>query len=486
MTKQKKIKQTLVVVLTVILAGFMTGGACEDSPAKGIVEDIAKQCGFTCSEGIAQGNASITGVASIDGFFGSVVAFDAKATKVSADIEASLQAIADSVDMTGGADADFAAGFQAAVAAKFHLDANAGVKIEYQEPKCEVSASASIEATAKCDATVTPGSVSASCSGKCEVEPGSIDVSAKCEGGVDAKIECTGTAPDLVCTGECTGGCELEAAATCEGSCSGTCSVDISGECSGTCKGSCSGTCSAEDGNGNCAGECDGTCEGSCEVAASGKCEGSCSGTCELEAGATCDGKCTGSCKYEPGSASCEGGATAEIYCEAQGNVQKPKVECEASCDAEVTPPSASAECEASAKAEANLSAECTPPSIGVSYEFDATYMASLDAEAQANLKAEFKAWLTLFKNECGNLLSAMARADIVIEAGKGMITASTTVVKNAGAELAADANLMVAFKMGTCLPTQLTAVAGVINGATSELAGNVTASGKLITSLKM
>jgi hypothetical protein len=52
-------------------------------------------CDVGCSqEGIAQGNASITGVKSLDGFFESVIRFDAKAGQISASIDAELRALA--------------------------------------------------------------------------------------------------------------------------------------------------------------------------------------------------------------------------------------------------------------------------------------------------------------------------------------------------------------------------------------------------------
>lgn len=448
MKTQKRIKQSLMIGLIILMGSFLTGGACEDSP----VGDLAEQCGITCSEkGIADGNASISGFASIDGFFAAVVNFDQRATKISADIDAELAAIAASLDMAGGAQADFAGSFQSAVAAKFNLDATAGVTVDFQPPKCEVSASASIEATAKCDATVDAGSVEASCSGKCEVDPGEVNLEAACEGSVEAELTCTGTAPSLSCEGTCTGSCELEVAASCEGTCNGTCD----------------GTCSVENTDGSCSGQCDGNCEGSCE----------------LEAGGSCDGKCTGSCEYTPPSGSCEGGAKAEISCKAEANAEPPEVNCSGSCSGEVTPPSASAECEASAKAEAEVNAECHPPSVAVSYQFDATAMGALDADAQATMKAEFKAWLTGFKAHIAAIAAASAQADIVAEAGKGIISAASNVVGDAAGEVAAEAGFSGTIKLA-CASKQLQAVPGVINGATSELTASVTAAASLTTAL--
>jgi hypothetical protein len=475
MKNMKKIKQTLFVLLVVALSGILTGSACDD---------IAEQCGLTCSEvGVAGGNASITGLASIDGFFGAVTNFSSKANKVSGDIDAELAAIAASVGMEGGAGADFEAEFQANLKAKFNLEGNIG--IDFQPPRCEVSASASIEATAKCDVNVEAGSVEASCEGKCEVDPGEIDLEASCEGEATAELTCTGTAPNLACEGSCTGSCELEVAASCEGECSGSCTVEagVDVHCSGSCSGGCTGTCDGDTADGvECEGVCDGECDASCEMtgSAAANCEGSCSGSCEMEAGGSCSGKCTGSCEYTPPSAECSGGAKAEVECKAEGSAEPPQIDCSGSCSGSVTPPSASAECEASAKAEAEVSAECFPPSVSVSYALSA----SGDVEADAAARAEFKAWLTGFKAHVGVIAAASAQAEFVVKAGEGIIDAAADVILNAAGEIDVSADPVGAYKVLNCLPDELAAVSGVITSATGNLKASVTGSVSLMTSL--
>ena len=66
--------------------------------------DLAAQCGLVCAaEGIVEGNASISGIASIDSFFGAVVTFGNVSTEISAGINAELQAIALSLGLDAGA-----------------------------------------------------------------------------------------------------------------------------------------------------------------------------------------------------------------------------------------------------------------------------------------------------------------------------------------------------------------------------------------------
>ena len=493
-------------------------------------EEAAKQCGFVCAEvGIAGGNASITGVASIDGFLAAVVNFDTKANLVADGINAELAAIAASVDLEAEPDGsfDFAGKFQSNLQTKFNLDG--GITVDYQEPRCEVSAKASIEATARCDVQVDPGSVKASCEGRCEVDPGSVDLEASCEGEATAEVTCTGTAPSLVCEGTCTGGCELEAGAKCEGSCKGGCSIDVSGECSGTCSGSCSGGCAVEisgecsgtctgscsgacqgtcsgttdaggvcdgecsgtcsgtcqgkcevQGQANCQGSCSGTCQGKCELEGEASCDGECTGSCELEAGATCNGKCTGTCEWNNGDVACEGGAKMEVECKLEGSATPPKVNCDAECSGEVTPPSASAECEASAKAEAELNAECYPPSIAVDYSLTA----SGDVEADAAAALEFEAWLTGFKANLAAVVAAQAQADKVVLAGEGIIDAAGSAVANAAAEIDLEGDPAAAFKVASCLPAELSAVPAVIADAGASLEASVSGSLSLLAAL--
>lgn len=417
------------------VAGALSTQACgEDGPGIPGSDTLLKECGLTCSaEGIAEGNASISGVASVDAFFGAVVNFDAKAKLVTGNINAELAKIRALLELDADAGA---AEIKAAMIAKFNLDADAGVSIKYQPAQCAISAQATIEATAKCDASFDPGSATVECSGTCEAEAG---VQAECSG--EATLKCTGTAPGLACEGECKGGCELEVAAVCEG----------------TCKGTCSGTCSAENADGSCAGSCDGMCEG----------------TCEASAGASCSGKCKGECTYTAPEGGCEGGATAK--CEASANA---KVECSGKCEGEITPPSASAECEASAKAEASVNVECTPPSLDIAYQFDA----SLDAEARLDAQANFEAFLVTFRGSFSAILAQLARADVVLEAGAGIATAASGAVTGAvNASLDGDLSLKAAIGLG-CALTELKVVPGVIGDATADLQASVSAAGQLTT----
>jgi hypothetical protein len=435
---KKNAFRVLAILLTIGLSGFMMAGACED---------VKEACGLTCPEaGIAEGNSSITGVASIDSFFSSVVTYSTKANMVADGINVHLAAIADSVGIDGGAEADFSGEFQTALKAKYALEGD--ISVEFQPPRCEVSAKATVEATAKCDVSVDPGSVKASCEGKCEVEPGEIDLEAACEGEAEAELTCTGTAPNLECDAVCTGTCELHTAASCEG----------------TCKGECSMGCSVENADGSCA----------------GKCEGNCTGTCELEAGGTCEGSCTGTCKYTPGEAECEAGARAEIECKAEASAEPPKVNCSGSCSGEVTPPSASAECEASAKAEAEVNAQCYPPSVGVSYQLTA----SGDAQADLEARLEFEAWLSVFKKRIAEIAAASAQADKVLIAGQGIIEASGTVIMDAAGEIDLAGDPIGAFRVAECLSAELGDVENALSDSTASLTASVQASASLMTTL--
>src|SRR5215203_2331518 len=79
----------------IFAAGVTTAtipGCGEDGP----LGDLAKECGLTCpadGEGIVAGNFSISGVASIDAFFGSVVTFSSKANLVADNINGELAKI---------------------------------------------------------------------------------------------------------------------------------------------------------------------------------------------------------------------------------------------------------------------------------------------------------------------------------------------------------------------------------------------------------
>lgn len=402
---------------------FLVGvSGCEE--AEKAANDVAEQCNLECSsKGIVEGNASISGIASVDAFFGAVVNFNTTANQVSGNIEAQLAKIRSSLGLSASATPD-----QIIAKIKTEYELDGALKIAYKPPQCGVSAQATLEATARCEAEFDPGSAKVECQGACEV-----DASAEVDCGVEAELKCVGTAPNLECEGSCEGACELDVAAKCEGTCNGTCE----------------GTCSVEGPNGECAGTCDGECKG----------------TCQLTAGGSCSGKCKGECTYTPPEASCTGSASAR--CEAKGSA---KVECSGRCEGEIVPPKASAECEASAKAEAQVRVECTPPSVDIEYAFKAN--ASADAEAN------FEAFLVRFRSSLSIIAAELARADVVLKAGADLRVAATGAVQGA---VDAKGNLSLKEKAGlVCAVKELPRVATAINGSATKLSGSVETAGSL------
>ena len=399
--------------------GMTAVQGCDDGGG-GPLGNLAEQCGLVCAaEGIAEGNASISGVASVDAFFGAVVTFSQAAIDVSAGIDAELRGIAVSLGLDP---ASGAAEIKAAIQAKVSGAVSGGLKINYAPPACAVSASATVEATAKCDASVDPGKVEVECQGSCEAD---ASVSATCDASADVK--CVAQAPSVACSGMCEGTCSAMGGVACEG----------------TCNGACDGTCSVRNANGECA----------------GRCEGTCGGTCQLQAAAKCGGSCEGSCTYTPPDAKCD--ANAQIRCEAKADA---KVACNGRCDGEVTPPKASAECEASAKAEVNAKVECTPPSVEITWQWSA------ELEGNATAQAEFKAWITGFKGRFAALLAATKRVKFVLDAGAGLTAAASGAVKGAiDVQLKGDLDLKGTVGLG-CAIKELGNVAGVIEDSAGRL----------------
>lgn len=415
------------LVLGAVALPAMTSG-CEDSP----LGDLAAQCGLVCPEaGVLEGNASISGLANIDAFFGAVVDFTAAANTVNANVRAELDALAASVGLQAGAPAAEIAG---AMKAKIDAAASGGVKVRAQEPKCQASVEVTAKAAASCDAKVDPGSVEVKCEGSC-----TIDASAQADCSAKGTLTCKGQAPNLQCSGTCSGNCTLEASA----------------ECSGTCRGVCSGECSVKDVNGNCAGECKGTCKG----------------TCELKAGGECKGKCEGECEYTPPSGTCE--ATAEAKCEASADAN---IKCKGGCDGQVKPPEVSAECKAAVEAKANASVECTPPSLDISFQFKA----GVNGDAQA----EFKAWIENVKLRYAAMLAAAAKAEILVELGANIATQGVAAVQGAAEAIASgDVDLKASIGVG-CALDELPNVSTTIQGSVSGLEGSLSAIGEITTSL--
>jgi hypothetical protein len=389
---------------------------------------VADVCDLSCpTEGVLEGNASITGIASIDGFFGAVVDVNAAALSISGSLRSELDGIAVSLGLEPGA---ASADIVAAINLKFGAALDGGLKIDFQPPRCEASVEVAVAAAAECDVEVDPGMATVECSGGCEVEGG---VMASCE--ADATLKCTGTAPMFQCEGSCEGSCEMELGGTCEG----------------TCRGGCDAGCSVVDAQGDCAGECTGTC----------------SGTCELKAGGNCDGDCTGSCTYTPPEgAGCEANASAKCEAMAGGSI-----ECDAKCEGEVTPPSVSAECEASVEAKADASIECFPPSLEVTWQWSAEY----EADATGMLQAEFKAWLEGFKGHISVMLAARTKADILVESLGNLRVAAETSLE-ASFMVLAEGDFAAAIKV-PCAVAQLPDAAGLIADASGDLQASASAS---------
>jgi cytoskeletal protein CcmA (bactofilin family) len=394
---------------------------------------LLEECGLTCDDSaLLEGNASVSGIQNVDAFFGAVVNFKAAAGELSTDMRAELDAIAVSVGVEkGAAGADIAA----AVQAKFAANVQGGVTIDYQPAQCNVSAKASVEATAKCDASVDPGKVEVSCKGSCE-----------------AKVEADGT---FDCGADVEAGCKLNAPKLdCEGKCEGSCKLDVAAECTGTCQGTCDGECSATNADGSCNGTCEGTCQG----------------TCQMKGDASCSGSCTGSCIVEPANGSCEANATA--HCDASANVDA-EVKCEGECKGDVEPPSAKAECQASAKAEAEIHAECTPPQLALSY----TLAANVEGDVQA--KAEFEAWLTGFKAHYSGVIALSAKVEQLVDVSADLTTAASGAVE-ASFSAAAEGDVSLKGTVGlACAIKNLPHVAGIIGDAVGEVQASGTAAGE-------
>ncbi len=422
------------------LAAVLLVASCggKNNPLNAGLKVIEEQCGLGCPgdtvsgvmiKGIADGNAAISGVASIDAFFGSVVNFQSAADNVSAGIEGQLAAIR--ADFGMKVDADVAAELDAQI--KTNL--SGGLNIESQPAKCAVDATATVSAQARCEGKVMPPTAMVECTGGCTVEA-TADV--KCDAGVD--LECEFTAPTVDCQGTCEGTCQAK--------------LDVAASCSGSCTGTCSGTCSAysDAGGTQCAGTCSGMCKGTCEAKA--------------DASAKCNGTCNGGCKVTNPTGGCMGAAHAD--CRAKGSAS---VMCSGKCDGKVTPPSASAECDASAKAEANVNVQCTPPTLKVSY----TLKAGVDAAVQAKFEAGLKALISV---RLPALLQASARAKFVAQAGEDLAASAGDAVKTSiEATLKAPSKLSLKASFGLgCAAAQLKEVGNVVNTSRERLTTNLMA----------
>jgi hypothetical protein len=400
-------------------------------PFKAGTDALIKACGLACPgqkdsegetiKGVLEGNASISGVAKVDAFFATANNFRGAADGVAGGIEAQLNLIK----------ADF--GIAASANLKTELDAKikanleGSLVIDYQPPVCAIDASATIEASARCEAMVDPGTVMVECKGSCELE---ANAELSCDAG--AELQCEFTGPTVDCKGECTGSCEA--------------TLTAAASCSGTCRGSCSGNCSAYSDSGatQCAGSCDGMCMGTCEA--------------KVEASAKCMGTCKGSCKVTGAAADCMGSAHASCKAKADASVM-----CKGKCEGDVTPPSASAECKASAKAEAKLNVQCTPPTLAARYKLKA----GVDVMVQAQFEAALK---TLINVRLPALTAAIKRGQSVGDAGEDLVVAASDAVK-ASVKAGIDGKLGIRATFGlTCALAELPKVEGALADSADNL----------------
>ncbi len=404
---------------------------------------LAAQCGLVCPgdkdadgitvKGIAEGNAGISGVASIDAFFQSVVSFNAAANATAGGIDAQITAM--KADFGLQASTNFAADLKA----KFDANLDAGYRIDAQPAHCEADVQATLDATAKCDATVKPGMASVQCKGTCQVEAG-----AKVDCGAMATVQCSFTDPSVMCGGSCSGSCDVSAGASCDGTCNGTCS----------------GTCSVKNADGSCGGTCSGMCMGSCKLKAGAMCMGSCKGECTAMAP-------TGGCM-----------ASAKASCTAMASAS---AKCTGKCEGDFEPPMAKAECQASAKADAKVNVQCTPPSVNVSYHLKA--VASADVAAQAKFEAGLKTFASV---RLPALLASIKKAGVVVDAGAGLKDAAGVAVKGAVNTYVGDtANLSLKASVGLgCAVTELPKAASSITASTTTLQASLTAATDIATML--
>lgn len=419
------------------------------------LESLLADCGFRCGS-ILQGDANISGVRAIDAFFAASLTLQERAAELEVSIGATLGNMAGIVgaEVEGSVDGT-ARNIVEKIANGFDGRIQGEIKLNFEPPKCEVSATASVEAAAKCDIDVDPGNIEVMCKGECIAD---VDVMASCSG--NATLRCRGTAPRFDCTGVCQGFCDLNADASCEGTCRGNCELTVAGVCDGECV-------AGLDENGMCTGEC--------KVRTGGSCNGECRGACELEVAARCDGQCRGECTWTPPQARCDAGA--RVSCQASGEAS---VMCRGECRGEIEPPQVDADCEATARVEAEFNAECTPPDIGLEYELTAALEGPLNAEVRAAFEAE----LTAFVKQFAELETEQARLEGIIEAAAELPNAGVDAVRGIARELRGASNLEATFQLG-CAVAELDDVGVLLTQALDDLTVSVEAAGSVSTAIK-
>jgi len=414
----------------------------------GDLTNLAKQCGFVCPGdtdaegnkvlGLVEGNASISGVPSVDGFFSSVLRYTDAAKGAAAGIDAELAAIRADFQLAGNAE------IGAALKAKLDANLEAGYGFKAEPAQCRADFKAELAAAARCDATVDPGKARIECKGGCDIE-----ASAKVSCDASAELRCTFNKPDFKCMGECTGTCNV--------------AVNAEAGCQGTCEGTCDGTCSSYIKDASGAAKCNGSC--------SGKCTGTC--RAQVSADASCSGTCSGECTYTPPDANCEGAVRAQ--CKAKANAS---VQCNTKCDGEFEPPTVKAECQAKVHADAKLSVQCTPPQVSFNYKFKA----NVTGEAQVRFEAALKG---LVEVRLPALRAAIKRSGILNSAGADLSAAAGGALKGAITTASGSAGIRVKFGL-TCALDQLDEVNKMVDGSTANLKRSIDAAAAINTALKI
>lgn len=395
--------------LSLVAVGFLSGLASVSVTGCDKVEDLAEQCDLTCpAEGILEGNASISGIPSVDSFFAATIDVRNATLELESSLRTELLALAAALGVENPSNnvKDLGNQVRDALKAQFSAKLEGGVTIGYAPPKCEADLEVAVKASAQCDVEASPGKADFSCSGSCDIEA-SVEAQAQCE--ASGTLRCEVTAPAIKCEGTCAGTCQLEVAAECSGTCSGTCEGNCSACVGGECK---------TDGNGvitNCAGTCSGSCQGSCE----------------MSAGASCSGKCEGTCEYTAPKGGCE--ANASVRCEAKAGVDM-KVDCKGQCQGTIEPPKMKAECQASVDAKARADLKCTPPQLDIDYNFKA----SIGAEG----KAEFRALLNVLRIRFAAILALESKAQAVVEASTALVNNTGSMIDGVKARIEAEVSV--------------------------------------------
>ena len=338
-------------------SGALAFVGCDPEPTP-----APESCERSCPDaGLDAGNTAISGVPSIDAFFGAVIDFEAASARVSADLRRELDAIAVGLGLSVNASVTE---IRAALEAQLALAAD-GLQLHQGETRCYADFEASVAAAAECSVETPVRALGVECMGSCEVEGG---VMASCE--EEATLECVGRAAKLECAGACTGTCQLSEPSA----------------CAGICRGQCEGECTVVDADGVCAGACAGLC----------------SGACELRVGGPCEGACVGECAYTRSDGACELGELTRC-------TSAPGRACPGRCDGEPVLPVSRAECEPVIATRAGADLECAPPAVELTWQWKPSFT---DPASQAS----FRAWVYTLRRQLSSLAATSEKAERLAE----------------------------------------------------------------------